>query len=305
MDGDVGYYPNWVANTTNYLNDSANSNVNVIIWSWCGQMDDKFEAGTLSNEYLLPMTALEEQYPHVTFVYMTGHTEIGDDSDNKAACTAIRNYCATRNKVLYDFNDIEHYDPEGIYYEFVTDDCSIYTQAGGSAVGNWATEWQNAHTQDVDWYNSYAAHSQPLNGNQKAYAAWALWCTLADDMDRDGLSDTWEEQYGGMTLFAGGTSNFDGDGMTDTEEYIADSIPTNALSVFEITDAASAASNTIAFPSSAARVYSLVSCGDLCSGAWSGVAGATNRPGTGGIMSLTDTNGAHLQFYRVGVALPQ
>ena len=44
---------------------------------------------------------------------------------------------------------------------------------------NWATEWQNAHTQGTDWYNCSSAHSQPLNANQKAYAAWWLWARLA------------------------------------------------------------------------------------------------------------------------------
>jgi len=31
---DVGYYPDWVNNTRNYLDDPDNADVNVIIWSW-------------------------------------------------------------------------------------------------------------------------------------------------------------------------------------------------------------------------------------------------------------------------------
>ena len=73
MDGDVGYYPQWYDNTVTYLNDPAHADVNVIIWSWCGQMDDEYAAGTLSNCYLLPMTSLETSYPDVVFIYMTGH----------------------------------------------------------------------------------------------------------------------------------------------------------------------------------------------------------------------------------------
>jgi len=75
MGGDCGYYPAWVNNTTTYLDNPANSNCNVIIWSWCGQVDEKYAAGTLSNEYLLPMTQLETNYPNVKFVYMTGHVD--------------------------------------------------------------------------------------------------------------------------------------------------------------------------------------------------------------------------------------
>jgi hypothetical protein len=32
---------------------------------------------------------------------------------------------------------------------------------------------------NVDWYECSAAHSQALNGNRKAYAAWWLWASLA------------------------------------------------------------------------------------------------------------------------------
>jgi len=113
---DVGYYPGWVVCTSNYLNDPAHADVNVILWSWCGQMDDKYAAGTLSNEYLRPMATFEREYPRVAFVYMTGHVDIWDDADNKAACAAIRDWCSVSNRILYDFNDIEHYDPDGTYF---------------------------------------------------------------------------------------------------------------------------------------------------------------------------------------------
>ena len=35
--------------------------------------------------------------------------------------------------------------------------------------GNWAIKWQAAHP--GEWYNCAAAHTQPLNGNLKAYAS--------------------------------------------------------------------------------------------------------------------------------------
>lgn len=186
MGGDVGYYPAWVNNTRSYLGDPDsttgrginNPNVNVIMWSWCGQMDDKYAAGTLNSDYIEPMTQLEEDYPGIIFIYMTGHAEIGDDEDNKAACKVIRDYCQENDKVLFDFNDIEHYDPDGTYYEFVHDNCNYYS-AEGDLLGNWATEWQDTHTENVDWYDCSSAHSQPLNANQKAYAAWWMWACLA------------------------------------------------------------------------------------------------------------------------------
>jgi hypothetical protein len=304
MGGDVGYYPDWVNNTQNYLNAPANSNVNVIIWSWCGQMTGKFTAGILANEYLAPMSMLETSYPDVVFVYMTGHVDIWSDADQKAACKAIRDYCIDNNKVLYDFADIEHYDPDGVYYEFVDDNCGVYTGPGTGLHGNWATNWQGTHTAGVDWYSCGSAHSQPLNANQKAYAAWALWCTIAADLDREGIPDEWEERYGGAHLFGPGTNNFDGDAMTDWEEYVADTVPTSPASRFEILGVSATNSCTLTFSSSVSRVYSLVSSDDLRGDLWSVVGILTNQPGTGGIMSLTDTNPAQVRLYRLNVSLP-
>jgi hypothetical protein len=203
MSGDVGYYPQWVNNTRSYLNDSANADVNVIIWSWCGQVDSKYAAGTLESEYLTPMAQLEADYPDVTFVYMTGHVDIWDDANNKDANQMIRDYCNANDKVLYDFADIERYDPDGVYYEFVNDNCDYYDGVGGTNLGNWATEWQNDenHPQGIDWYDCSSAHSEPLNANQKAYAAWWLWARLAG----------WEED--GCTIDANQDSDVDGEDL--------------------------------------------------------------------------------------------
>ncbi len=188
MGGDVGYYPDWVNNTRTYLGipdpvtgrgTGANADVNVIIWSWCGQVSGKYTAGKLNSEYINPMVQLETDYFGIKFVYMTGHLDHWDDAANKAANQTIRNFCLTNNKILYDFSDIESYDPDGNFYQFAGDDCSYYASATGNLLGNWATEWQNSHTVNVDWYNCSSAHSQPLNANRKAYAAWWLWASLA------------------------------------------------------------------------------------------------------------------------------
>lgn len=189
MAGDVGYYPDWVDNTRAYLNDPANADVNVIIWSWCGQVGDKYSAGSLYSEYLAPMNTLEADYPNVAFVYMTGHVDIWDDADNKAANQMIRDYCIANDKILYDFADIERYNPDGTYFEFVNDNCNYCDGPGGNYVGNWAQEWQATHIEGVDWYTCSSAHSEPLNANLKSYAAWWLWASLSGWDSIDGSYD--------------------------------------------------------------------------------------------------------------------
>ena len=174
LDHDCGYYPNWVDETVEYLDDPSHADVNVIIWSWCGQASGLTEQQMIDT-YLAPMTQLELDYPGVTFVYMTGHAEgTGLEGYLHLRNQQIRDYCIANDKVLFDFYDIECYDPDGTYFgdQYVDDGCN-YTG------GNWAIEWQDSHVEGVDWYVCGAAHTQPLNANQKAYACWWLWATLA------------------------------------------------------------------------------------------------------------------------------
>ena len=60
----------WESATRTYL--ARNPTINVIIWSWCGQVD-----GTEAKiqQYLDLMNGLEHDFPNVKFVYMTGHMD--------------------------------------------------------------------------------------------------------------------------------------------------------------------------------------------------------------------------------------
>ena len=187
--GDVGYYPQWVNETRSYLGSpdpvtgrgTTNPQTNVVIWSWCGQASSYTEQ-QMRDQYLLPMTQLEDDYPGIVFVYMTGHADgTGEQGNLHLRNQQIRDHCIANDKVLYDFYDIELYDPDVSYYgdKAVTDNCDYDSDGNGTRDRNWAIDWQNAHTQDADWYACTCAHSQALNCNQKAYAAWWLWARLA------------------------------------------------------------------------------------------------------------------------------
>ncbi len=180
MSGDLGNpsFTQWESETRNYL--AANSDVNVIIWSWCGQVSGASEANI--NTYLSLMSGLEEDFPDVYFIYMTGHLDgTGLTGNLHLRNEQIRSYCSTNKKFLFDFADIESYNPEGIYFgdKYPNDNCDYDNNNDGTPDGNWAIEWQVLHTEGVDWYNCASAHSQPLNANMKAYAAWHLWASIA------------------------------------------------------------------------------------------------------------------------------
>ncbi len=107
---------------------------------------------------------------------MTGHLNgTGEAGNVNQRNQQIRNWCAANNKILYDFADVESYDPDGLvnYMQLGCNDNCDYSG------GNWALDWQATHTQNVDWYACSPAHSQALNGNRKAYAAWWMFARIA------------------------------------------------------------------------------------------------------------------------------
>jgi hypothetical protein len=168
----------WASSTETYLH--SNSDINVVIWSWCGQVSQIYESDI--DQYLDLMTSLENKFHNVTFVYMTGHTDgTGLTGQLHVNNEHIRDYCHTNHKVLYDFENIESYNPDGEYFgdKYTDDACNYDSNGDGTQDANWAIQWQNTHTEGVDWFDCPAIHSQPLNGNMKGSAAWYLWARLA------------------------------------------------------------------------------------------------------------------------------
>jgi len=156
-----------------------NSQYNVIMWSWCALDKDE----NLINQYLNNMNQLESEYPTKFFVYMTGHLEgTGVEGELNIYNEMIRNYCKTNNKILYDFADIESYNPDNVNFlnRYGTDNCTYDGNSNGYIDNedinryNWAIEWQNSHYEATypnggEWYSCSSAQSQSLNGNMKAF----------------------------------------------------------------------------------------------------------------------------------------
>jgi hypothetical protein len=166
----------WATATRNYLN--AHPEVNVVMWSWCGQVSDA-SASDITT-YLNLMNGLENDYPGVKFVYMTGHLDgTGASGNLNQRNEQIRAYCQANNKTLFDFADIESYDPGGATNFMVlnADDGCNYSG------GNWASQWIAAHPTDplttLAASCGDCAHSERLNCVLKGRATWWLWARLA------------------------------------------------------------------------------------------------------------------------------
>lgn len=126
----------------------------------------------------------------------------------------------------------------------------------------------------------------------------------------DGIPDLWRAGYfggWGTTTNANScaTSDPDHDGANNYQEYIADTIPTNALSYFHLQSVSLLPNVAVSFQSSSNRSYTLYSDTNLSIGTWSSVSGSTNVSGTGGTLALTNPSPTELpMFFRVGVQLP-
>ncbi len=187
MPGDLGHNGDtrWADETRDYLNQAENKDINMIIWSWCGGVSDNTEEGI--KIYLETMSALEKEFPDVTFVYMTGHLDgTGEEGNLHARNEQIRQYCRANGKVLFDFADIESYDPDNNYFldKYADDGCFYDSDGDGRPdFANWADEWCNANPGQCSTVR--CAHSRSLNCDQKGRAVWWMLANLAAKSNED------------------------------------------------------------------------------------------------------------------------
>jgi len=164
----------WYNETVEFLKDTDNSDINVLMWSWCNPGSHDHQ------KYLDDYEQLISDYPAITFVFMTGHPN--GDGESETANSAyqgyklIRKHCEKNKRFLIDYWDIETHDMEGNYYPNANDN--------GVADGTeFYKDWQSSHP--GEFFENSCAHTdedQELTCNRKAYASWWVWARIAEEM---------------------------------------------------------------------------------------------------------------------------
>jgi len=167
--------------TRNYLDDPDNSEINVVMWSWCN-----IAGHDVATNYIPGMQTLINEYPTVAFIFMTGHANrnanLGDGNPKNQADLII-NYCEENKFYCLDYYGIDTHDMAGNYWEDAGDD------GNSSAGGNFYADWQNSHSVGDGYFENksspdgsvtYGAHNtQHITANRKAYAMWYILATIA------------------------------------------------------------------------------------------------------------------------------
>lgn len=204
------------------------------------------------------------------------------------------------------------------YNNASADDWGVNHDGAGNLTGY-------AYGANIGWINFEQTHGHPqvdLMHGKLSGSIWSAntgWISLYNieafvqtdrldpgpDSDLDGIPDAWEYKMYGKLSTLDATGDYDHDGATDLQEYIADTDPDDDTKLLEVTLAITGETNTLSWATRATRHYQLQSNDDLIDGEW------TNN--ASGVLSLitntltvydTPATDVPSLFYRVKAIRP-
>jgi hypothetical protein len=124
----------------------------------------------------------------------------------------------------------------------------------------------------------------------------------AVDTDGDGLPDWWEQTYFGSVTGATAGADSDGDGLSNLQEFLAGTVPTDSSSALRIVAILTSGPDIlIRFSSASGKRYLVEYKNGLSDTSWSTL--MDNIPGNGSILQIIDPGAASLprRFYRISL----
>lgn len=154
----------WVDITRNRLNQPGNDR-NVVVWAFCGGMT--WHTDTSLGHMCDSMVLLELEFPDVQFIYMTGHLDgTGLDGNLFVRNDQLRLFCTDSSRIVYDFADIESFDPSGVFYPDDDETCQ------------WCYDWCASNECPLECPDIGCSHTHCFNCYQKGKAFWYLLARL-------------------------------------------------------------------------------------------------------------------------------
>jgi hypothetical protein len=187
----------FIQTTRNYLDDPENSEINVVMWSWCN-----IAGHNVAENYIQGMDQLISEYSAggskigtgegqrenpVTFIFMTGHPNAGSNLGNgnpKFLADIIVKHCNDNKQYCLDYYSIDSHDMDGNYWQDAGDNGDSRSYGG-----NYFLDWQKSRKLGEDWFENkikpggeviFGAHNdQHITANRKAYAMWWILARIA------------------------------------------------------------------------------------------------------------------------------
>lgn len=159
--------------------------------------------------------------------------------------------------------------------------------------------WTNASPIGV--YTSYFYATD----NDGVVSTNVIITILTNDTDADGIDDAWEQNYFGSLTNVSASSDWDGDGFLDHDEYLAGTIPTSSNSLLKLTQEATqqtGAGIVIRWQSASNRVYVISRSTNLLTGFSTLTSGLSATPPEN-IFTDAAPAAAH-SLYRIDINLP-
>ncbi|MCS6770684.1 MAG: carbohydrate-binding protein [Kiritimatiellae bacterium] len=163
---------------------------------------------------------------------------------------------------------------------------------------------------DYDFFLNDLRITSPGSGSGSSTSATVAIIRLPgiSDADGDGLSDAWETAHFGCATCAVSNADSDGDGASNLEEFIADTVPTNSLSVWIPVIPAIAGTSEMQIwvpsPTTNSRIYEVWWSTNLLNDQWVPMGFHASGQPNGSSFPFTVTNTQPMRVYRIGVRLP-